>query len=450
MSHFVVTVCLSGMDVTSKGIAKALDDILAPFDENVRVKPYRNYECDSPEDFWWTRAVRDDAKAYRDGMDLATLTAKYADEQKARLWERPDPAKMAAQEIAEATECAQIAEAWGDNLTWRQVADAYNARYGHDKAVATLDDDGNDDIDFEKMYVAEDGRAYTLSTYNPVRHGYYCCLGGTGALEGVIVDAQGADLAIASSVNSCPLTHGEWPHGGEFEVKHCGTSATHAAHHVDRGIIAGSQWDWWVVGGRWQRRLISLPGVQPCELIFGRSGTFGDNGEPYETDHSGIHCDGGPVELLDFEAVRDAAAAKELGNYDRWMRIVAEHGAPPVWDDLVKAVDAKDITIEQARQAYNSHPAIKAWREVGGYTFDAPEETFAGTREQFEQRIRNAAVPGYALVTTEGQWVAPGKMGWWGMSSDDAESREQFKTWANEYLAELPRGSWVVQIDCHI
>lgn len=441
MSHFVVTVCLSGADVTSKGITKALDDILAPFDENTSVKPYRDYECDSPEDFWWTRAVRNDAKEYRDGMDLAALTAKHAERMSS--WDKYDPAERAANDIATAAEYAKLDEAWGDSPTWRQVVDSYNAHYGHDKAVATLDDDGNDDIDYGKMYVTEDGRAYNLSTYNPVRHGYYCCHGTT--------EVGGVDIAIPGQAAPCALPHGEWPHGGDFEPRHCGNNSAHERHHVDRGVIAGSQWDWWVVGGRWQRRLIGFPGVQPGELIFGRSGTFGDNGEPHETDHSGIHCDGGPVELLDFEAVRDAAVAKELGNYDRWTHIVAEHGAPPVWDDLLKAVDAKDITIEQARQIRSSHPAIEAWREAaGGFIFDWPDETFAGTREQFEQRIRNAAVPGYALVTTEGQWVAPGKMGWFGMSSDDAESREQFKTWANEYLAELPRGSWVVQIDCHI
>jgi hypothetical protein len=215
-----------------------------------------------------------------------------------------------------------------------------------------------------------------------------------------------------------------------------------------------SMWDWWEIGGRWQRHFVSVPGVSRDLLVFGRAGTFGDNGRPRRADDSAIYCDGGPVELLDFARMRDEHAAEELKRYDRWAALVERFGVPEPWERLASLAEVKHITWDEARARYNSQPIIKAARSdpdpLTGFMGESPEAVFGTTREEFERIARAAAVPGYALVTLTGEWTAPGRMGWFGMSSDGPGERDAFKVQASKYLDELPRDAWVVQVDCHI
>jgi hypothetical protein len=63
---------------------------------------------------------------------------------------------------------------------------------------------------------------------------------------------------------------------------------------------------------------------------------------------------------------------------------------------------------------------------------------------------RRAAVPGYALVTLEREWVAPGRMGWFGMSSDGPGEKTGYHIAVNAYLDALDPNAYVVLVDCHI
>ena len=55
----------------------------------------------------------------------------------------------------------------------------------------------------------------------------------------------------------------------------------------------------------------------------------------------------------------------------------------------------------------------------------------------------------YAFVTPDGEWVERGKMGWFGIGSnemDDDEWDAKFK----EYLKTLGKDIILTQVDCHI
>ena len=60
------------------------------------------------------------------------------------------------------------------------------------------------------------------------------------------------------------------------------------------------------------------------------------------------------------------------------------------------------------------------------------------------------AVPGYATISTDGRWMAPGKMGWFGVSSDSTDDRIGYWEAANAYIEALPDDTWLVALDCHI
>lgn len=207
-----------------------------------------------------------------------------------------------------------------------------------------------------------------------------------------------------------------------------------------------AKWDYWRIGGRWREYFVARENGAGL-VTSKRSWDSPPEGPVLDR----LRVDGGPVGLLDFATMRDERAERDLRKYDRWQEIVAEHGAPPAWRDLYGLVDLKEIDIEEARRRYNTHPAIRAAREAEIDTWDQSiEEAYGTSREEFERLARLAAVPGYALVTLDGEWKAPGRMGWFGMSSDEAGEREGYWLDANAYLEALDPGVLVVALDCHI
>ena len=243
---------------------------------------------------------------------------------------------------------------------------------------------------------------------------------------------------------------------GEVEDDEVDTERLHYDEETGRAYTwttynPESKWDWWVIGGRWQRRFVGQPGIQPQDLVLGRPGSFGDNGERVRDNEGRWYCDGGQLQLLDLEATRQAGVDKALERYDAWYAIVDKHGAPPIWANLVGQVEAGELDIDEARRRYNTHPAIEAARDekIGGF-MSSPEEDFGYSREDFIEMERANALVGYAMITLTGEWTAPGHMGWFGMSSESKGEMNAFKVAANKYIDALPSDAWIVNLDCHI
>lgn len=221
-----------------------------------------------------------------------------------------------------------------------------------------------------------------------------------------------------------------------------------------------SKWDWYQVGGRWSGY---FPVKQPLdmdrasELIQGRP-SWTNEGKPREA----WTVDGGPVSLLDLELLRDRKGVEAAERYDAYKALVA--GLPEALPFRIFAEDAtgeselttnraeKTAVWDRAREAYASQPRVRAARESEQFKwdFECLINEFEVGREFYIETARNAAVPGYALVTPEGEWVAPGKMGWFGMSSDSAEDMAMFKAKCNAYIEALDPDTLLIAVDCHI
>lgn len=420
MSHFTVLTCLSPERIAEhKGDARdALAALLAPYDENTQVEPYRSYEDGEPRDYWWVSALRRDRKGYDEMQEIgegamrARLLAQFTKD--ASSWDPETPAEKVDKEIADYKRSAEPPHDLGESPTWAQVIASYGARWQPvvepepdadgviEAEVIAVDGkpmigaggpplDANGDVDTETMFIDDDegsenhGRAYTWSRYNP-----------------------------------------------------------------------DSKWDWYAIGGRWQRSLLALPDADESDLVFGAPGTFGDNGEQVVDEETGGRwCDGMPRRLLNAGRMRDIAAARMLAKYDAWQAIVAEHGEARSWASFVEQAKAADTreAWDAARLDYRTQPAIIAALKTGltdEFGGDCPAEEYACTREEIERRARDNAVPGYSMVCADGRWMAPGKMGWWGASSDDTESRAIYNRAASEYIDALPGDTLLVMTDCHI
>jgi len=69
-----------------------------------------------------------------------------------------------------------------------------------------------------------------------------------------------------------------------------------------------------------------------------------------------------------------------------------------------------------------------------------------------EYICRNTEFTTYAVVTPDGEWHAPGEMGWWAVSSDSVdEKREWDKNYHERFIKPAVDNGWYITIvDCHI
>lgn len=111
-----------------------------------------------------------------------------------------------------------------------------------------------------------------------------------------------------------------------------------------------------------------------------------------------------------------------------------------------------DYSIDMARSEYAAQPRIAALRKHPEYRnrFDGPENDFEVPRDEYVLRQVARAVPGYATLRADGRWLAPGRMGWFGMSDDDPDSYAYYTREANTYIDALSSDSWLVVVDAHI
>lgn len=382
MSHFTVTVCLPD-ERDEQTLEDRLNEILAPWDENVSMAPYKSFEDGGAEEFWWVRSVREGAEHHRNSTGVKP---HYPDDPHGLKHSGSSKYPEHVQR-AEFADDAQWADKLGEHPTWETVVKLYNEKYHPDNALAVPGEVEPDEVDTERLHFDEEtGRAYTWSRYNPE-----------------------------------------------------------------------SKWDWWVIGGRWRNSLHAKPGVQADLLVLSdrhyteRYLKEGDEVQKW-APNKGLRCDGGPKGLLDFESMRAEAEAEANGEFDRWEKAIegTPHAKP--WSHFRGLFELGEITIDQARNLYGGQPRIEALRKDEHFRYaDSDQlEAFELGREEYVATARRDAVSGYALITLDRQWMAPGRMGWFGMSSDGPGEREGYKVEANRYLDALADDVLIVQIDCHI
>jgi hypothetical protein len=242
----------------------------------------------------------------------------------------------------------------------------------------------------------------------------------------------------------CPVQQHSWDGQGRHILANCGNPLPHEPHQRASGLLGGSKWDYWRIGGRWG-------GYFPVK-VEGPGLVYGANSwdSPKETP-DGPRCDGGPIRLLDFEAMREDAATKAHDRYDRWEKVCADTPPAKSWSHFIGLVEVKEIDINTARRQYHEQPRIVAAKKADLDQWDGcVVDEFLSDRDEYVAAARRAAVPGYALVTLDREWVAPGRMGWFGMSSDEPGERGGYHIAVNTYLDQLDPGTLLVAVDCHI
>lgn len=251
-------------------------------------------------------------------------------------------------------------------------------------------------------------------------------------------------------------------------------------------------WDWWTIGGRWRGFFYATSGMrilqgepQPGDAVLGRSGS----GESIEMRDCGraVETYAGRADQLqwhdvDLDAMREHERAKAEQEYDAYERAttgtevptksvgelmdgsLAVSGLPTDWAEYREATREQreqtvgdawrkpwDDAIAEARAQWNGHPWVSALRKARIGLIDDPIDFYCvhtGGREEYVRRAVAATGVPYALVI-KGEWIAKGRMGWFGMSVATA-TQDEWNTAVRAFYGQLGDDMWVTAVDCHV
>lgn len=198
------------------------------------------------------------------------------------------------------------------------------------------------------------------------------------------------------------------------------------------------KWDWYQLGGRWRGFFAIKSKANAAQL--GDAGVF--NNAPRHDADQAYKRD------IDFSYMRDKAGQEAAGEYDRFHAIVQGREIP-VWSEIR---EKHPDNIDAAREEWRNHPVNKDLNESEefrhAFLFSDGPDQFAESRADFIEKARNKAITTYAMIYN-GEWIAKGDMGWWGMSHD-AMTQDEWNKKFNEFIDSLPDDTLLSVYDCHI
>lgn len=188
-----------------------------------------------------------------------------------------------------------------------------------------------------------------------------------------------------------------------------------------------AQWDWWVIGGRWDK-FFAFKGIGP--------GVTGSRGAQ------------GPKSMIDFEKMRNSRAKEEGEMWDKVHGILSDH--PPVrpWEAVRDALGMDKI--EEARLVYREQPGIMALNKASmeDRTLPWSVDGFLVSREECTEAAALSAVTPFAVLK-DGTWYERGDMGWWACVSNEKDPKEWGKQ-VQDLIEGLPDDTMMTIVDCHI
>lgn len=201
-----------------------------------------------------------------------------------------------------------------------------------------------------------------------------------------------------------------------------------------------AEWDWYRVGGRWSGFL---------KLKQDASGSLGHRGLMGSCANDGEgRADVALKSAIDFEGMRDEAGAKAAANWDKAAeaKIAAGFAADTTWDAWPVVLERHQDNVQAARDEYHAQAAMKAVQKA--LDLWSGTDKYLTPRDEFIQQARDGALVQFAIVK-DSQWLAKGKMGWWGVSDDSMTAAEWSRKF-NELLDELSDDTLITIVDCHI
>lgn len=215
--------------------------------------------------------------------------------------------------------------------------------------------------------------------------------------------------------------HGRDWNGGSWRKHTDGTWHEYSTYNPN------SQWDWYLLGGRWTGFF---------KLKKGVAGKIGKPGVMTENAKLG-YANQALKKHIDFDLMRKEAAEHAADDYDKAMKLFGDKPVQESWGSVRDRI--KDI--EHARAFYNNQVRCKT-----PGIWDA--DKYLINREQFIQNASDNAISTFAVIK-DGKWYEKGDMRWFGVVLDEKEQT----AWNGEFKAlidDLSEDTLLSVYDCHI
>lgn len=241
-----------------------------------------------------------------------------------------------------------------------------------------------------------------------------------------------------NNMGNCPKEYLKYRYDGEFfeNEQAARESIGDGFNPKENGYWENpnAKWDWYVLGGRWTGYFKVKANAQLAEV--GRPGIMTSPAE-YGTADQVLKSD------IDIEGMRDEAGLEAQNTYEKMMGIFGHLPANRTWDDVRESMKSD---IDEARRFYHAQPRCKALHESKEWGRSADD--FLISKEDYIENARNSALSPYALIK-DGKWYQKGRMGWWGMSTDEVSQSEWDKQ-VSELIDSIPADTMISLFDCHI
>lgn len=258
-------------------------------------------------------------------------------------------------------------------------------------------------------------------------------------------EAEGGALTwqiVVSVYDSWRRTHGKHDEEVFFDVEE-GRAYTFSTYNPN------SKWDWWQVGGRWAGKFTTTDIFNMEDVLFAEN--VGKWNSPERESWDG-RIDGGRLKFIDLEAGRVEAETTLRRRHTIYREAVEKAGEGIGWSNYLARKEAGELTIQEARELYRQQPLKIALGETEEFKFswDCPIDEFSVDLDELVARVRRSANTCYAFLTKDGEWIAPGEMGFFGMSSDTESSREAYDVEVSKYIHNMDHDDILVVLDLHI
>ena len=172
-----------------------------------------------------------------------------------------------------------------------------------------------------------------------------------------------------------------------------------------------SRWYWYQIGGRWKDMLKLKEGAEPVEK--GESTLLNNSYVPKEG-----WCDSAKVKDIDWEGM-------------------------------------KSFFMERAEKWWNNAMAKKLEMEKEGKKPEAIQSELAFHHSVYKDDTKKSYIERHSKFCTysilkDGEWLEPGKMGWWGISHAEDKDKQKWEEEYMNYLSGLDPESVITIVDCHI
>ncbi|NUF50503.1 hypothetical protein [Gilliamella sp. ESL0250] len=183
------------------------------------------------------------------------------------------------------------------------------------------------------------------------------------------------------------------------------------------------QWDWYSLGGR-----------------FGGFQLKDKTTSPFALKRN-----------IDFDTAISNERLEAEMKYDLFQSFLLDKNLefPKTWKECKK--EHEDI--ESARDFYNKQPAVKLITQNSKVSklyplLCCPFDYFGKSKDDFIKRCTESTCVTYAVIK-DGKWYSKGKMGWFGLSSDDVSQADwNAKFW--ELVNSASENTLFSLYDCHI